>query len=182
MKHYFSFNRSFILILALCSFTEFVSAQFVYLNPLPGSKYRNPQTTLAIKNGSFMDASSVAKKDWIEITGSKSGPHTWTARLSDDRKTIIVKPQPVFDYSETVSVTIHSKLKKEDGQKINGKTFSFQIRDEITPEQKEKIEEAHRRLFSEEFENNPSRQSNVRDQDLNALPTYVVTINNNAAQ
>src|SRR5438093_5349982 len=112
MLNYSSVARLFFLSITLISFTKIVSGQFVYLNPLPGSKYHNPQTTIAIKNGAIINETSLSSRDWIEITGSKSGAHTWTARLSDDRKTIIVKPNPVFDYDEIVSVTIHSKLKK----------------------------------------------------------------------
>src|SRR6185295_14696400 len=140
----------FLLIAALFSFTEMVSGQFVYLNPLPGSRYHNPQTTLAIKNGELMDESSVHSKDWISINGSKSGKHLWTARLSDDRKTIVVIPERDFVYGETVFVTIDSKLKKETGQKIEGKSFSFQIRDEITPEQQEINRKIERDLYWDE--------------------------------
>ena len=128
----------------------------------------------------MIDESSVRHTDWIEITGSKSGAHTWTARLSDDRKTIVVKPQPVFDYDETVSVIIHSKLKKETGQKINGQSFSFQIREAVKLEQEELNRQAAHEIHRDEFGFNSAPPSDVRDIDLDSLPSYIISTNNNA--
>ena len=181
MKKYSLFAQTFILIVALFSITKVASAQFVYLNPSPGSKYHNPQTTLAIKNGELMDESSVRGNDWISINGSKSGEHLWTARLSDDRKTIVVKPVKDFAYGETVSVTIDSKLKKETGQRIQGQSFSFQIRDEVTAEQAEINKKIDRELYWNEAVVDPAPPPGLRDFQIDSLPTYVITANNNPA-
>jgi hypothetical protein len=66
----------FVLVFQLCAYGAL--AQFKYVNPKPGSKYRNRETTIILKNGDFIDKSSVKRKDLLEITGSKSGKHTWT--------------------------------------------------------------------------------------------------------
>ncbi|HYV94732.1 MAG TPA: aryl-sulfate sulfotransferase [Chitinophagales bacterium] len=181
MKNYSSYSRIFLFTVALFSLTEIANGQFLYLNPLPDSKHHNPEITLAIRNGAFIDESSVHRNDWIEITGSKSGAHTWTARLSDDRKTVVVKPQPVFDYGETVSVIINSKLKKQSGQRINGQSFSFQIRDAITPEQEKINRQIDRELYRNESAFDSAQDLTTRDLDLDSLPTYTISTNNNAA-
>ncbi|HYV94733.1 MAG TPA: aryl-sulfate sulfotransferase [Chitinophagales bacterium] len=181
MKNYSSFTRLFFLSVALFSFTEIVNGQFVYLNPLPGSKNRNPETTIAIRNGSIINEASLKSRDWIEITGSQSGSHTWTARLSDDKKSIIIKPNPVFDFDETVSITIQSKLKKQNGHTINGTSFSFQTSKALTPEQEEVKQQAIRTTHAGEFEDDSAPESNTRDNDLDSLPSFTLVVNNNAA-
>ena len=75
---------------------QFVFAQFKYINPVPGSQYHNPETNIILKNGSFIDRNSIDDKDLLEIHGSVSGNHSWTGRLSDDHKSVIIKPFPVF--------------------------------------------------------------------------------------
>ncbi|MEP7129197.1 MAG: Ig-like domain-containing protein, partial [Chitinophagales bacterium] len=117
-----------VTLLCCCFFSNIIFAQFNYVNPLPGSSSHYPQTTILLKNGNVMDRESIRNQQFVEITGSKSGKHNWTALLSDDDKTIIVKPDVPFFYEETVTVNVHSTLLKENGEKINGITFSFGIR------------------------------------------------------
>src|SRR6266487_4424442 len=98
MKQPIQFIFSFILLaVATTSF-----AQFNYINPLPDSKNKNKQTTIILKNGGFIDASSL-KNNLVSITGSKSGSHTSRIVLADDGKTICIYPQPIFQGEETVS-------------------------------------------------------------------------------
>ncbi len=170
-----------IFVLIMIGPRENVNGQFAYLNPLPGSSHHNPQVTLAIKNGSFINESSLRKSNWIELVGSSSGTHEYTCRLSDDRKTIIVKPDPVFEYGETVFITIHSKLEKETGEAIEGKSYSFKIREVVTEEQKLRYQQATREINEEILGFNPSRKGEVRDGNLDSLPTYVILVNDNPA-
>ncbi|MBA2407483.1 MAG: hypothetical protein H0V65_05760, partial [Chitinophagales bacterium] len=65
-----------------------LKAQFKYVNPLPGSAFHNPQTNIILRNGGFIDAASIS--DNLEIIGSVSGKHDYSARLSDDNKTVII--------------------------------------------------------------------------------------------
>ncbi len=176
-KYYKQLLLSLASILAVSS----VNAQFIYLNPLPGSKYRNPQTTLAIRNGALIDRTSFQNKNWLDITGSRSGVHEYTSRLSDDGKTIIVKPRTIFFYNETVSVTIHDELRKEDGKKITGSTFSFQTRDSITTEMAARYKQSDLLYEINETGVDPSQQSDLRDFQIDSLPAFTITTNNNAA-
>src|SRR4030095_6028962 len=121
--------------LLLCLFFNLGFAQFKYINPTPGSMYHNPETNIILKNGSLIDAGAI-NNNLITIYGSKSGKHEWSARLSDDNKTIVVKPEVLFEFGETVTVAVSDGLRKTTGEEIQGTSFSFQIRNEVTPAQK----------------------------------------------
>ncbi|MGB3074001.1 MAG: aryl-sulfate sulfotransferase [Chitinophagales bacterium] len=167
--------------LVLCITLQYATAQFTYINPKPGSQYHNPQTGLILKNGSFIDRASVTDKNLFEITGSSSGAHSWIARLSDDNKTIVVKPHPVFDFGETVTVTIHSKLKKIPGETIEGTTFSFQIRSKPTQEDEAAYREMRQQSFMDDFGYDPYAKNPDDIYPLDSMPTYVINVNNNPA-
>ncbi len=157
------------------------AGQFSYLNPVPGSKYHNRETTLAIRNGDFIDEASIRKSGWITITGSVSGTHSYTSRLSDDGKTIVVKPLNIFDFGETVSVSIHSSLKKKGGGLIAGKSFSFQIHEAPVKESDELIAAEEQQQLIDELGYDPSQVASTRDLDLDSLPSYTISVNSNPA-
>lgn len=169
-------------LLAFCLFVQSVLAQFNYIHPLPGSQYHNPQTNIILRNGQVIDKGSVADKDLLVINGSLSGKHLWTARLSDDRKTVVIHPSPEFAYGETVSITVNSKLSNESGAKINGTTFTFNTRDEITPEQREQYRQSSLETFIESFGYNPTKKMEEEQFETpDSFPTFVVNVNNNPA-
>ncbi|MCY7410763.1 MAG: aryl-sulfate sulfotransferase [Chitinophagales bacterium] len=176
MKNFYS---CFVLLALASIFSKTTIAQFCYLNPLPGSVNHNKQTTITIRNGNEIDESSIHYRKLFDITGTVSGVHGYTASLCRDRKTIILKPQSIFADGETIVVTIHDRLRTKEGGRINGKTFSFQIRSEITPEQKKRNAELDSMINAEEFSNDP--QLEMRDLNLDSLPAYTITTNNNAA-
>ncbi len=155
-------------------------SQFIYLNPLPGSQNHNPQTALAIRNGNLIDRGSILNNSWMEIIGSKSGFHSFTSKLADDNKTIIVNPTVKFDNGEIVSVIITNQLKKQSGEKITGTTFTFQIKSALTTEQQVKFENAIH-LFNNDESEESNTNVETRDLNLDSLPPFVVTTNNNAA-
>src|SRR4030095_14859577 len=169
---------SVTLFLLFCSLFRPVLAQFNYINPVPGSAHQNPETNIILKNGNFIDKSSIAEGEFIEIKGSVSGNHSWVARLSDDNKSIIIQPDKIFAYAETVSVTVHSDLRKTNGDIINGTSFSFTVRKEFTPEQKQLIRQMQLQNFMESNGYDP--QKNNAEQityPLDSMPTYVINVN-----
>src|SRR5580765_4683785 len=117
-----------------CFLVNVTTAQFTYINPLPSSQDHNPQTNIILKNGNYIDPESVQSKGLLEITGSVSGNHTYTARLSDDNKTVVIKPEVIFDYGETVTVTVRTRLRQVTGEPIEGRSFTFGIARKTTPE------------------------------------------------
>ncbi|MEP7128875.1 MAG: hypothetical protein ABI729_08405, partial [Chitinophagales bacterium] len=93
-------------LLAFSLSLQIALAQFNYMSPIPGSQYHNPQTNIILKNGKLINKASIESKKLIQITGSISGEHKWTARLTQDNKTIIIHPVPEFAYDETVAVSV----------------------------------------------------------------------------
>lgn len=169
--------NALLLTLVTCQLSF---AQFNYISPLPNSRYHNPTTNIILKNGHLIDLASVADKNLLSIDGSVSGNHTWSARLSGDQKTIIVKPKPAFEYGETVTVTVLPRLMRQDGIQVEGTTFSFQIRDAITPEQARAYEESRRAYFIESFGYDPEKKPNgLQFETPDSFPTFVINVNNN---
>nr|MBA2407402.1 aryl-sulfate sulfotransferase [Chitinophagales bacterium] len=131
-----------------------------------------------LRNGGFIDAASIS--DNLEIIGSVSGKHDYSARLSDDNKTVIIKPKTIFNYGETVTVNVHSTLKTIDGQTIEGTTFSFKTRNEITAEEKERYKQSRIEEESEFMGNDDSKQMEQKIKyPLDSMPTFQITHNEN---
>lgn len=168
-------------LLLLCGTFYSLFAQFQYINPVPGSSYHNPEANIILKNGNYIDRNSVKDNNLVEIHGSQSGLHQWVARLSDDKKTVTIKPLPVFAYGETVSVTVKSKLKTDQGEKIEGTSFTFKIREEITPEQRERYKQARIQSLIEDGIYEPSENSGSKLYPLDSMPTFTINVNNHPA-
>ncbi|MBA2406778.1 MAG: aryl-sulfate sulfotransferase [Chitinophagales bacterium] len=174
MKHFFT---SLVLIL-IC---RIVLGQFSYVYPVPGSALHTPQTTILLKNGDLIDRQSLVNEQLVEISGSLSGVHEWTCRLSDDDKTVIIKPDQVFAYGETVSVTVFAALRKQNGESINGTSFNFKIKNEVTPAQQEKIKQAKLQNFIDSYGYDPTKNNSNKLYPLDSMPTWTVNINDNPA-
>ncbi len=163
-------------------------SQFSYVYPVPGSALHTPQTTIQLKNGDLIDRKSLLNEQLVEINGSLSGVHEWTARLSDDNKTVIIKPDPVFAYGETISVIVHAAIRNQGSEPINGTSFTFQIKNEVTIEQQEKIKQAKLQTFIDSYGYDPSANTTnnvMKPLDsiypLDSMPTFTININNNPA-
>lgn len=87
-----------------------------------------------------MDETSVTA-DKIIISGSQSGIVPAIVVLSTDGKTVCISPATKFAYGETVNVTVKDGLKTLTGQVLTGTSYSFGIRNEMTPEAKQQLEE-----------------------------------------
>jgi len=123
MKHVIPLIFCYVLLLAPAS----VFAQFKYIWPLPGSKFHNKETSIILKNGSFIDPSSI-KNNLVTITGTRSGLHSARVVLSDDKKTLVIYPQPMLQNGENITVNVANGFKKSDGTLINGTSFEFETR------------------------------------------------------
>ena len=63
----------------------------------------------------------------IQLSGSVSGQHTYSTILSDDKRTLIIKPDVPFTLGETVTVNLDDQLKTETGSSVGPLQFSFTI-------------------------------------------------------
>ena len=101
--------------------------QIIYISPLPDAKMIQPQTNIIIKVKNIINPSSVSNSAQFVVRGSQSGFHTGKILLEDDQRILLFEPYIPFYRGEKVSVILNSGLTLEDGETINGKSFSFTI-------------------------------------------------------
>ena len=129
-----------ILLLLLIS-AKGVMAQFEYIFPDNGTINNFRETPLILRCTAVMDPASVTA-DKIILIGSTSGVVPARVSLSvDDGKTICIKPLVPFAYNESVNVEVKEGLQTLTGQTVNGTSFQFAIRREMTAKEKEHLEE-----------------------------------------
>src|SRR5437764_6660156 len=76
-----------------------------YLSPEPGSERILEQTNIVIRPGGFVDGASIGNGPLL-VTGSLSGIHAGTTRLSDDGQTVTFMPDAPFWPRETADCPI----------------------------------------------------------------------------
>ena len=76
---------------------------FSYIAPVPGSKYINPEQSIILKTRVPFDLESI-NGCAIEITGSESGTHSFTWKVSKDNCTIVIIPDSHFSFGEFITV------------------------------------------------------------------------------
>ncbi|MCS6990760.1 MAG: aryl-sulfate sulfotransferase [Chitinophagales bacterium] len=126
------------LALAICFPLQ---GQFIYISPVPGSKYHNKEATIILKTGDSMDVTSLSPH-LVHIVGSKSGVHDCRVVLGDDGKTIVIYPIPEFAGAERVEVTIADGFRKRNGTVVKGTSFYFETHRDWTPEEQAAIRKA----------------------------------------
>ena len=175
-----------LTIIALLHFSVAAAlAQFEYISPKNGSINNFRDANMILRNGALMNASSVTA-DKIILNGTQSGIVAANVVLSSDGKTVCITPSQPFQYGETVTVTVQDGLKTLAGQSLNGTTYSFSIRKQMTAEQQQQLEEylaTHDDggyLLSEPRESIyvPYQEANNRDNTFKFINLYT---NNSAA-
>ena len=169
MKYHFTLS----LLITIQSAT----AQFTYVNPKPGSLLHQPATGIILKVATGIDKSSLEENNFIKITGSSSGLHKWTARISDDNKTVVIHPLEEFEYGEYITVIVNSDLRKLTGEIVAGTTFSFGIKNKTAPEEELLYKEAERRSLMEDDEYSGGGNEKIQ-YPLDSMPTYTINVNN----
>src|SRR5438105_1602928 len=87
-----------------------------YQSPLPGAHFVSRATTIAIRPEEILDARSTTNRSLFIVRGSASGYHAGEIVLSDDRQTLIFKPDQPFASGETVSVSFDDRLRSDNGK------------------------------------------------------------------
>jgi hypothetical protein len=174
--------KTFTLIagtIIIYCFPLFVAAQYQYISPLPGSKYKNPETNIILKNGDPIDPKSL-NSSLINISGSLSGLHTARIVLSNDGKTIVVYPSPKFAEGETVAVAVSDGFKKKSGAIITGVDFQFDIHAKRSASDLLHIQNALKYVEDSEFKEaglDPQSFGGNTTRDLCAIPDFTITSN-----
>ncbi|HET9253153.1 MAG TPA: aryl-sulfate sulfotransferase [Candidatus Eisenbacteria bacterium] len=99
---------------------------FTYVSPAPGSQLHRPETNIIVRPGGVIDLSSLTE-DRITATGSLTGEHPGTLRLSDDGETILFRPVMPFWHEEAVTCSIAAGIRTAAGDTLDGASFTFHI-------------------------------------------------------
>ncbi len=149
------------------------SGNFDYVNPKPLSRYVSPESNIIIKEGSFIDRTTV-NENIIKVCGSESGAHKGNFLLSDDSKTLVFNPYSPFFPWEKVTVELGEGIRTKAGKSIGKLDFEFFIN--------RKAESSDVKILNKELENdlqnnNPEGKSLVSI--LANVPSLVVDSVNN---
>ncbi len=140
--------KQYLTLILSLFFTSLLLANFSgvnYVEPKPGAKYVNLETSIIIHPESkYMKLINLSNFD-IQVYGSKSGMHTGKLILSDDGTTIIFKPDMTFSLGE--KVTVNFKIPTQ--QRI---IYEFYTKEKEPPYKKydsfrKEIEESERQVF-----------------------------------
>jgi hypothetical protein len=101
----------------------------------------------------------------------------YTVTTARDQRTILVHPENEFDFDETVSVTIHDRLRLANGKQVQGKSFTFRTAPQPTTE-----EHQMRLLARKEYDADLGHSSQKVEVMTDSLPSFKITINNNPAK
>ncbi|MEO6168880.1 MAG: aryl-sulfate sulfotransferase, partial [Chitinophagales bacterium] len=172
-----------ILMLVTALYISPAAAQFQYISPVPGSRMHHPETNIILRNGNLIATSSL-NPDVFTVTGSASGKHIVSIKLSDDGKTVLLQPVIIFNDDEEVTISVSDGLRTTEGKKISGTSFSFHTMPVVTKDMQQRIDDARRNVFEAEFGiQNESDSSDTRDLSdwSGGLPPLTIWANNNPA-
>jgi hypothetical protein len=95
-----------------------------FLSPRPGAAMILPETNIIVRPGGVVTESG---SECLRATGSVSGSHAGTLRLSDDRRTVTFQPDLPFVASETVTCRLETGLSTDTRGPVAPGVFSFTI-------------------------------------------------------
>ncbi|MBU8892721.1 MAG: aryl-sulfate sulfotransferase [Bacteroidales bacterium] len=156
MKRFFLY----IIILLLNQFTHEALSQIISTSPVPNSKLHHSETSVLIKFASPVYEVSL-NSERFKMTGTTSGDLEINYKLSEDKKSIILKSDKIFDLGETITVNINSGIILESGYNVDATEFSFQIKEQNAPKSSLNNIKSEQNLYS--IDNFPSLTINVND-------------------
>lgn len=149
----------FIFLILTTSIIHANPKGLVYIEPKPGAKYVNLETSILIRpETKYMNLINISSFD-IKVTGTKSGNHTGKLILSTDGTTIIFKPDKCFSLGEIVTVNFKIPTQQRT-------IYEFYTKEKEPPYRKfdsfkKEIEEASREyLYQIMFDHTDSVPSN----------------------
>jgi len=87
---------------------DYRSLGYLYLSPVPGAEYTSPQTTFALVRFQNIAPSAVTNlAQFIQVTGSRSGPHGGQTKVASDGRTVIFTLSANFSPYEVVTVALN---------------------------------------------------------------------------
>jgi hypothetical protein len=111
-----------------------------YLSPLPGSKLVSRASTIIVRPGGRVDA-RVLDGASIRVTGERSGKFETGLVLSTDGRTIVARPDRLFEPGETVTVDMSGALTTTDGRPVPPFSFAFIVTPLREPVRMQRVED-----------------------------------------
>ena len=102
------------------------NSELLYLSPVPGSKYITRETNIIIKFKDILNFNLIKSENFI-ISGTKSGLHSYKITQTDERNTILLKPDVPFTAGEDVKIEILPGIYSSNGKLFTGYKFNFTI-------------------------------------------------------
>lgn len=127
-----TYRSVFLLIVISLLFNAFpfskdkYNSQLLYLSPVPGSKYITKETNVIIRYKENLNFGTVSRQNF-KITGSLSGEHSFNVIRTDEKNTIILKPDIAFTLGEKVKVEIMKGMSSINGLNFSSFNFTFTI-------------------------------------------------------
>lgn len=120
-----------LLIVTLFSFAnQLSSAEITYTDPKPNAKYVKTQNTIVL---GFDKAVVNFSEQTFTVTGSKSGQHSGSIKLTKDKTKIIFTPDSPYQYNEIITVSISSGIRFKGNSGLNGFSYSFSTQTKEIP-------------------------------------------------
>jgi hypothetical protein len=158
------------LLLSGNSFSQDV--EFSFVCPVAGSKNLQPEQNIILKYANGYDIGTISSGKII-IRGSLSGLISANLIISNDHKTIILKPLIPFQRGEMVTVIIPKGIMTSDGKSLCPYTFNFTILDYDRDEIYKQIDELNiNRETDDQYQDNPKYREAGHIRDNNLPPDY----------
>ena len=166
------------------TYAKNLSDSFQYISPIPGSKLVSKETGIILRPGEILAIDNNIITSLARIEGSISGSHSYEALISDDQKTVILKPDNLFQPGEIVTVALEKRLTTITGQQSGTGSFSFTI----SPKRGRLLSESDWRAVYDEYYPAGSESSTGPDENLliekdaslpSDFPPIVVNVSDN---
>lgn len=119
--------KKILLIILVTIINAYSLNKIIYISPLPGSKYINPQNNIIIgfREPVLLSASEIVNN--LVISGSSGRNYEGKIILTEDNRKIIIKPLSNFQKGETVTVEFSGSFAAAVRSIIKEKRYSFSV-------------------------------------------------------
>lgn len=152
---------SFIVFILISS-AIMAQSSWNYISPKPGSKYINPESAIAFRQGDVLDLSSIRSAD-IVVTSSSRGEIDGNFILSRDLKTLIFYPDQDFVLKEKIHVSLNKGIRTMSGLEMEAVDFSFSV---MEVDNSEMLRAYYEQRYAEEFADLSQKASNMPQEIL----------------
>jgi len=184
-----TYRTIFLLLITLLLFNTIpfskdkYNSQILYLSPLPGSKYVTKETNIIIRYKKDLNFETVSKQNFT-VTGSQSGNCSYHIIRTDEKNTIILKPDFPFSAGETVRVNIFGGFKLVNSKSASPYLFKFTV-SECNADVNRVKRILYEKEFGSDYINNQTHRSNISpvfksDSLPPGFPQITVLVNNSS--